>query len=127
LSDVTVDANTSIPDARGIRALWTALLLPPTAFLVSLEIAYALVPAACASGNTLPLHLAHLGCLLVILGAGLTAWRCWKALGSEWPDDAGTPEARSRFLAGVAVLLSGTCVLVVLTEWIAVFLLDPCQ
>jgi hypothetical protein len=124
---VTVDADTSIPDARHLQALWAGLLLPPVAFLANLEIAYALVPAACASRDPLPLHLVNAVWLVVAIVGGLIAWRTWDAVGRRWPDGEDAPVGRSRFLAGIAVLLSGLCVLVIVAQWIAVFLLDPCQ
>jgi hypothetical protein len=124
---VGVDAGTRIPDARHISALWVGLLLPPVAVLADLTIAYALVPAACSARNTLPIHLVHGAGLMLVLAGGLTAWRTWRRLGGQWPGSEGGPEARSRLLAGVGVLFSGLCGLVILAFWIAVFLLDPCQ
>ena len=122
-----VDASSRIPDVRHIGALWIGLLLPPIAVLADLTIAYALVPRACATRNTLPIHLAHAGGLLLVLGGGLAAWRTWRMLGGGWPESEGGREARSRFLAGMGVLFSGLCGLLVLAFWIAVLLLDPCQ
>jgi hypothetical protein len=122
-----VDSRTSVPDAGAIRALWTGVLLPPIAFLINLEVAYALVPKACASRNTLVLHLVHLVCFGMVLLAGITAWRCWTATGAEWPGEGGGPLARSRFLAGIGVLMSGFVALVILADWIPSFMLDPCQ
>jgi hypothetical protein len=124
---VTVDPRTEVPDARELRALWTGLLLAPIAFLIDLEVAYALVPTACSTRNSLPVHLAHAACLLVALFGGLTAWRCWRATGSTWPGEEGNPLARSRFLAGVGMLMSGLIVLVIIAMWIPSFILDPCQ
>lgn len=113
--------------ARRSRALGAALFLPPTVLLANLEIAYALVPAACASRNAVGLHLVNVVSLGLAIAGGLVAWRSWKALGVGWPEEEGTPLARIRFIAGLAVLLSGICALVIVAQWIAVFLLDPCQ
>lgn len=124
---MTVDNRTSLPDAGETRALWTGVLLPPIAFLINLEVAYALVPAACSSRNTLALHLVHLVCLGLVLLGGLTAWRCWKAMGATWPSEEGGRLARSRFMAAIGVLLSGFVALVVVADWIPSFMLDPCQ
>jgi hypothetical protein len=124
---MTVDANTSIPDAGHIRMLWGGLLLAPIAFLANLEIAYALVPAACGSRTTLVLHVVNAASLLLALFGGLMAWRSWGMVGRVWPDGEAGPIGRSRFLASVGVLLTGICVLVILAQWTAVFLLDPCQ
>jgi hypothetical protein len=124
---MTVDSRTSVPDAGAIRALWTGVLLPPIAFLINLEVAYALVPKACASRNTLVLHLVHLVCLGLVLLGGLIAWHCWKVTGAEWPGEGGGPLARSRFMAGIGVLMSGFVALVIVADWIPSFMLNPCQ
>jgi hypothetical protein len=124
---VTVDPRTDVPDARALRALWTGLLLAPVAFLIDLEVAYALVPTACSTRTRLPVHLVHVTCLLLALFGALTAWRCWRATGAAWPGEAGGPLARSRFMAGVGMLVSGLFALVIIAMWIPSFLLDPCQ
>jgi hypothetical protein len=124
---MTVDPRTDVPDARALRALWTGILLPPLAFLLDLEVAYALVPTACSTRNQLPVHLSHLACLLLALFGGFTALRCWSALGSTWPGEAGDPTARSRFMAGVGILMSALFVLIIVAMWIPSFILDPCQ
>jgi hypothetical protein len=124
---MAVDPRTDIPDSREIRALWLGLLLPPIAFLIDLETAYALVPAACSSRNELLVHLTHLACLLLAIFGWLISWRNWKATGATWPADEGDPTARSRFMAGVGVLQGGLFVLVIVAMWIPSFMLDPCQ
>jgi hypothetical protein len=121
------DANTSIPDARHIRMLWTGLLLAPVAFLANLEIGYALVPAACTARSTLPLHLVNAASLALALVGGLIAWRSWNTVGRVWPNGEAGPIGRSRFLAALGVLLAAQFALVILAQWLAVFLLDPCQ
>ena len=121
------DPSTSIPDARHIRMLWAGLLLAPAAFLANLEVAYALVPAACAARNTLLLHLVNGASLVVALTGGVIAWRSWNTVGRSWPNGEAGPIGRSRFLAAMGVLLTALCALVIVAQWTAVFLLDPCQ
>jgi hypothetical protein len=116
-----------MPDAGLLRSLWLGLLVPPAAFLLNLELAYALVPAACGASTVAIVHLVHVVCLLLALGGGLLAWRTWKALGVEWPGEEGGPVARSRFMAGSGVLGSGLFALVILAQWIPSFVLSPCQ
>jgi hypothetical protein len=124
---MTIDSRTDIPDARQLRALWVGLLLAPTAFLINLEVAYALVPTACSTRNELPVHLVHLACLMLTLYGLLTARRCWKAVGATWPGEEGDPLARSRFMAGIGVLMSVFVALVIVADWIPSFMLNPCQ
>ncbi|MEA2723261.1 MAG: hypothetical protein QOH59_1032 [Gemmatimonadales bacterium] len=108
------------------RALAVALFIPPLAVLANLEMAYALVDAACKSRTSLPLHLVNAGWLGVAITGGLVSWRSWQAVGNGWPEEGGSV-ALARFIAGVALLLSGICVLAIAAQWIAVFVLDPCQ
>lgn len=122
-----VDTRTDVRDAPELRALWTGVLLPPIVLLIDLEVAYALVPTACARRNSLPVHLSHLICLALVLFAGTTALRCWRALGSTWSGEAGNSVGRSRFLAGLGLLLSALFGLVIVAMWIPSFMLDPCQ
>jgi hypothetical protein len=124
---MTVDSRTHVPDAKEIRALWVGLLLAPIAFLINLEAAYALVPTACSSRNGLPVHLVHLACLTLTIVGGVTAWGSWRAAGATWPAEEGGRLARSRFMAGIGVLLSGLFALVIVAMWIPSFILDPCQ
>jgi hypothetical protein len=124
---VTADPRTDVPDAPEIRNLWIGVLLAPIVFLIDLELAYALVPTACSTRSRLPVHLVHLACLLLVLFGWAIAWRCWKATGATWPVEEGGPLARSRFMAGLGLLLSGFIALVIVAMWIPSFILDPCQ
>jgi hypothetical protein len=123
---MTVDPRTDVPDARELRALWTGLLLAPTAFLLNLEVAYALVPTACSSSRLL-VHVVHAVCLLLAAFSALTAWRMWSLTGETWPGGAGGRLARSRFMAGLGLFLSLLFVLVIVAQWIPSFVLNPCQ
>jgi hypothetical protein len=124
---MAVDPRTEVPDASHLGALWAGLLLPPAAFLVNLELAYALVPVACSSGTDVFVHLVHLVCLLLALGGGLVAWRSWQTVGPRWSGEQGGRVARSRFMAGVGLLGSLLFALVIVAQWIPSFMLNPCQ
>jgi cytochrome c biogenesis factor len=124
---MTVDPRTTVPDAPEIRALWAGLLLAPTAFLLNLELAYAVVPHACSSQNRLPVHLVHLVCLAIALVGGAFALRSWRYCGETWPGEEGGPVSRSRFMAGLGLLLSVLFALVIVAQWIPSFVLSPCQ
>jgi hypothetical protein len=120
------DPRTHVADAKRIAALWGGLLLPPAAFLLNLEAAYALVPAACRSGS-LPIHLVNAVSLLLALLGGLIAYRCRETEGTAWPRDESGAVARTRFMARLGVLTSATFVLVILAQWVPGFVLSPCQ
>jgi hypothetical protein len=124
---MTADPRTDVPDAAELRALWAGFLLAPTAFLLNLEVAYALVPTACSSHNRLLVHVVHLVCLLIALTGGFFALRLWRSGGETWPGEEGGRVSRTRFIAGLGLLLSMFIVLVLLAQWIPSFVLDPCQ
>ena len=124
---MTAHPVSTTPRTRPGRALGAGLFLPPIAVLANIEIGYALVPAACSAQSALPLHLVNAVCLALAIAGGLIARRILKAVGIGWEEEDGSPPARTHFLAGVAVLLSGISALVIVAQWMAVFLLDPCQ
>ena len=124
---MTVDPRTDIPDARELRALWTGLLLAPAAFLLNLEVAYALVPAACSERSRLLIHVVHAVCLVLAAAGMLAAWRMWRVTGETWPGGAGGRLSRSRFMSGLGLFLSLLFVLVIVAQWIPSFILSPCQ
>jgi hypothetical protein len=124
---MTADPRTDVPDAAELRALWAGFLLAPTAFLLNLELAYALVPTACSSQNRLLVHMVHLGCLLIALTGGFFARRLWRSCGETWPGEEGGRVSRSRFMAGIGLLLSALFVLVIVAQWIPSLVLNPCQ
>jgi hypothetical protein len=124
---VTFDPRTDVYDARELRALWTGLLLAPTAFLLNLEVAYALVPVACSDGSRLVIHIVHLVCLVLAALGTLAAWRMWRVTGETWPGGAGGHLSRSRFMSGLGLFLSLLFVLVIVAQWIPSFILSPCQ
>lgn len=120
------DPRTAIGDARRIAALWIGLLLAPTAFLMNLEVGYALVPTACRSGRMLPLHLVHLACLLLALLGILVAQRL------RAPTDISGAEENSRtsqarFMGRLGVAIGLLFALVIMSQAIPGFVLSPCQ
>ncbi|HJQ70616.1 MAG TPA: hypothetical protein VKA70_16685 [Blastocatellia bacterium] len=110
-----------------LLALWAGVLLAPFAFLLNLQISYALVPWACSAGQPFWLHVASCGSLLLSLLGLFTAWRNWQKAGRESKVEGGDPRARSRFMAMLGLLMSGLFSLVILAQWIADFIIDPCQ
>ena len=124
---MTVDPRTDVHEARELRALWTGLLLAPAAFLLNLEVAYALVPAACSAQTRLLIHLVHAVCLVLAALGTLAAWRMWRVTGETWPGGAGGRLSRSRFMAGLGLLFSLFIVMVIVAQWIPSFVLNPCQ
>jgi len=124
---VSAEVPREFKEGAGPGLLWLSVLAPPMAALTQLQTNYALVLWACGRGRTWPLHLVAFLALLVAVGSGLLAWRNWRRAGAEWEDGGAGPLPRSRFMAAVGMLISAHSALVVVAQWIAVFVYDPCQ
>ena len=124
---MAVDPRTDVPDKGTIRALWIGVLVPPIAFLINLEVAYALVPPACGARTLLWVHLAHLITLALAAYGGVIAMQAWRRSGATWPGDHGGRVSRTQFLAGLGALMGLMFVTVIVAQWIPSFILDPCQ
>ena len=114
-------------EARGKLWLWAGMLTAPLAFLLHLEINYALVTQLCQSEHQLALKLVTVLFVLVAAAGGFIAWRNWEAVGREWPGDEATVPERSRFMAVVGLLVSALVVLGLLWQLVPQFIFDPCQ
>ena len=121
------EAAEEFKEGAGPGVLWACILAGPMAALVQLQANYALVLRACGTGREWPLHLVSLLALLVAAGAGLLSWRNWQKAGADWDDKDLGVLPRSRFMAAVGMLLSAHSALVVVAQWLAVFIYGPCQ
>ena len=109
------------------RVPW--FLISPSLVLVQQSVTYALVGVSCRQQTTLPLH-AVLAVTAAIVAFGmLDGWRDWRAHRVEVGDDAaaGPAPARRDFVALLNVTISLISLLVVLAQWLAVFVLSPCH
>lgn len=110
-------------DARLRTALW----LPPAAWFLALVGTYALVPWACTNAvGRAGLHLVSLG-TLTLVGAGLlAAWKSRHAAGGGRPDQEESAAEPGRFLPTLALLVGVLFAAIIVVQWIAILLLDPC-
>lgn len=107
---------------------WAAALAGPLAWFLNLEAVYALTPLACASGSRAGLHFTTFGCLAIAaMGAGL-AWFNWVWAARSNPSDAEEGwEARVGFLSLLGLGSAALFTLLILAQWIAILVLDPCS
>jgi hypothetical protein len=111
----------------GIVALWTGVLAGPLAWMLGLNLQYALVLVACSGGSMLLLHLVSVVTLAMAAGGAWIAWREWGRAGREVPGEGGGTIPRSRFMAAVGLLGSLFFSGVILAQWVGSFFLHPCM
>jgi hypothetical protein len=123
----TISIDVHHPLSR--RLLLTGMLLPGLAFLVHLELIYALVSWICEDPDARRLIMPASTLLMALVAAagGLTAYRQWRHGGSEWKNEEGSPLARSRFMAIWGMGMGAIFVLSIIAMGAAAFFYSPCQ
>jgi hypothetical protein len=124
---VASDAIKDFKEGAAPAALWAGVLAGPLATLTQLQVNYALVLWACGAGRAWALHVVALLALLVTVAAGLLSLRNWRRAGSSWEDKGAGVVPRSRFMAAVGILISALSALVVIAQWIPIFIYGPCE
>jgi hypothetical protein len=124
---LSAETTADFKNGAGAALLWACVLAGPLAALAQLQADYALVLWVCGSGQGWTLHAVSLLALLVCALAGALAWRNWRRAGARWEDDGAGALPRSRFMSVVGMLVSAHSALVVIAQWVAVFIYSPCQ
>jgi hypothetical protein len=127
VTDVGTDAVKDFKEGAAPAALWAGVLAGPLATLTQLQVNYALVLWACGAGREWALHLVSLLALLVTAAGGLLSWRNLRRAGGGWEEEGAGVLPRSRFMAVVGVLISVLISLVVIAQWIPIFVYGPCE
>ncbi len=112
---------------RTLLALWAGLLGPPAAWILQLQLTYALVPWVCRSQKHWVLHRSALVFLAVSLGAGLVAWREWRGTDPERSTQASDILAVHKFMALLGLLTAGLFSLLIVGQGLATLMIDPCH
>jgi hypothetical protein len=113
------------PQDCGRWSLWVGLLGAPAAWLLQVQVNYALVPWSCQSGNLIPLHVASAVFLACGAGAGLAALRNWQKSRNE--QMAGEPAAQCRlFMGKLGLMVAPLFCAIIIWNWIAVTIFSPC-
>lgn len=111
----------------GLLSLTLGMVVGPIAVLVNEELIYVTNMWACGTGKQLAMHVVPIICLVVTLGVGLLSWRDWDRVGRGVEDEAATVDARSRFLALGGMGISALSALVILAQWLAIFVFGACM
>lgn len=110
-----------------LLGLSLGVLLGPIIALANQQLIYTTNMWACGRGMQRTMHIVPLLCLIVSIGAGLTAYRDWKAVGGGVEDEAATVDTRTRFLAILGMIISVFSSLVIIAQWSTIFVFDACM
>ena len=111
----------------GLLSLTLGVVIGPIAVLVNEELIYVTNMWACGTGKQMAMHVVPIICLTLALGAGLLAWRDWDRVGRGVEDEAATVDSRSRFLALAGMAISALSALLILAQWLAIFVFGACM
>jgi hypothetical protein len=107
--------------------LWTCLLAPPAIWFLAMETNFVLTPWACAFGWKLAMIIVSVVGLVLTALLSFTAYGQWRALGTEFPGDAGGAISRARIMAILGGLIAAFAFLVILAQLIPVMMMGACQ
>jgi hypothetical protein len=127
-------ATRTVPDERSYFSRWPGLLslslgvlLGPIAVLVNEELIYVTNMWACGMGKQPAMHIVPIICLIVTIGAGLLARRDWIRVGRGIEEEAATVDSRTRFLALGGMAISSLSALIILAQWLTIFIFGACM
>ena len=112
---------------RALLRQWLGLLGAPVVWLAQFQASYSIVPGICHSRSTLALHLLSAAAIVLSAGAVALAHNTWRSA-RDLPrgDMTGGPVGRSWLMGVVGMLLGVFVMLVIIAQWIAAVLIDPC-
>jgi hypothetical protein len=111
--------------ARLTWILWAGILAGPLAFALNLQTNYMLVDLACDRNSRGVLHIVPAVVFLFIAGAAVLSWNAFRGL--EAAAASSGPALRAKFMALLGVLSNVLFILLVVSQWIPIFTLHPCQ
>jgi hypothetical protein len=111
----------------GIAVQWYGVLAPAAAWLLDLQVSYAIVQWVCGGGPHVVLHLVSVGSLLLIASGAFASWTALQRSSSRAREDGSQPDERGKFLAILGLVSSAYFALVVVAAAIPRVVLDACH
>ncbi len=111
----------------GLTMLVVSFLLAPFAWLLDLQVSYAMVKWACENDARWMLLLTPFGSLALIGVSTWMAWSCWTKLRGVGQPQGARMEDRSYFLALAALAMNAIFALLIITSFAPRYFLSPCE
>jgi hypothetical protein len=108
-------------------SLTLGVVLGPIVALAHQQAVYAAAMWACGRRMPAALHAIPALCLIVVIGAAIGGYRNWRAVGGGVEDEHDAVATRTRFLALTGMAVSSFSAIVIIAQWLAIFVFDPCM
>jgi hypothetical protein len=112
---------------RGRLSLTLGLVLGPVVALINQQAIYSADTWVCGHGVRASLHIIPVLCLIMICSTAFAAWLNWRSVGGGVEDERHAGASQTRFMALLGFAISVFSALVVLAQWIALFVFQPCM
>jgi hypothetical protein len=110
----------------GQMSLALGVLLGPIVALVNQQLIYSADMYACGRNLRGTLHIIPALALVVAAGTCVAAYLNWRAVGKGVEDEHEGIFARTRFLALLGLTISAFSALVILGQWLSIFIFPAC-
>lgn len=111
----------------GLARLTLGVVVGPIAALANEELIYVTNMWACGTRMQPAMHIVPIICLLVTFAALAMSWADWVAVGRGLEEEEATVDARSRFLALAGMGIGSLSALIILAQWLAIFVFGACM
>jgi hypothetical protein len=107
---------------------WFALLAGPIAWIMHLQVVYALVPWDCLTGRHWVLHTVTAAFLLITIASAVVAIGLYRKEGRRWPTGEDDGKLGTlRLMAAVGMMSGVLFTIAIIGQEIATFYIHPCQ
>ena len=113
-------------EGAGLMMLIAGFLLPPLAWLLDLQVSYAMLKWACENDRRDLVLLMPIGSLALLAAGTWMSWTCWMKL-RDADEAGGGIEDRSYFVAVCGLAMSAVFGLLIVTSVAPRYFLSPCE
>lgn len=107
--------------------LWLAMLLPPTAWAVQLQVLWLASEYGCLTSDFTWNHVTSLVALLFSLAGLWIGMHEWRSTGGGTDDDEATQPSLRRFMSLVGILTGALFTVVIFAQWLPTLTGVPCD
>ena len=98
----------------------------PVLALLNQELIYAVNMWACGHRMSGVTHIVPAVCLCLSIVTVALSYRVWTSVGRGVDDEPAVLESRARFRALLGIAIGAFSSAVILAQWVAIFVFDPC-